>query len=214
MMAKPIPHLIRSGALAAALVAMPSFAQSEPTRGVFVTQIGDGSRATIDQQNADSLATVVQDGNDNQLDLTQTGSAAHSARIAQDGDGNLVDAAQDGDGTTDLALLQEGNSNSAVVLQRETAAGATTGAEIVQSGNGNRIILAQDGSDNDASLTQLGDGNTMSATQLDSGNTLAWSQNGDGLSDLQITQQGGANLQVTQSNTGGTQFAPPPGTGG
>ncbi|UYV15982.1 hypothetical protein [Porphyrobacter sp. ULC335] len=209
-----IPALcLMTGAAVLGALGTPGAAQTVPNgpeRGVFVTQIGDGSRTEIVQQNSDSLAQIVQDGEANQIDLAQKGAAPHRAQIAQDGDGNLVDAQQDGDGSTDLALLQEGNGNSALVMQSEISAAEQTSAAIAQRGNGNRLILAQNGSDNSAELEQLGDANTMSATQLDSGNHLEWSQIGDGLADLQITQTGGGNLQVTQSNTG-AQFAPPPG---
>lgn len=181
--------------------------------GVFVTQIGEGSEATIAQQNSDSFARVVQDGNDNRVDLAQKGPAPQIARIAQDGEGNRVDADQDGIGTADLGLAQEGGANTALVLQRENDAGAQSLAAILQRGTGNAVVLVQDGSDNRASLTQIGDGNAMTATQLDSGNRLEWNQSGDGLADLRITQTGGANLQITQSNTG-AQFAPPPSPGG
>lgn len=201
-------------ALASGMIAVPALAQSEPSRGVFVTQIGDGSQAAIIQENADSLAQVAQDGNDNSLELGQTGAAAHRARIAQNGDGNVVAATQDGDGSVDLALLQEGNGNSVDVIQRESSTLAATTAQIVQSGNGNTIALTQDGSDNTAVLNQVGDGNTMTASQLNSGNRLEWSQTGDGLSDLGITQTGGAVAQITQSTTEGVQFLPPPGAGG
>lgn len=198
-------------AACAVLVTAPAaFAQSTPERGVFVTQVGDAPRASITQRNADSLAQIVQDGANNQLDLEQEGTAPHTAQIAQDGDDNSVTARQDGDGSTDLALAQEGNGNTVLVSQNEQSALAQTAATIVQRGNGNSIILAQDGSDNQAQLTQEGDGNTMTATQLDSGNRLEWNQIGDGLSDLQIVQTGGAALQITQSNAG-VAFAPPPG---
>jgi hypothetical protein len=213
MMAMNALDPIRCAALVAALIAAPALAQSTQERGVFVAQVGDGNRADITQQNSDSLARVVQNGNDNELGLTQNGAAAHKAQIGQDGDGNRVTAAQDGDGSTELTLVQDGDGNTASILQRETSLAESTGADILQRGNGNSIALIQNGSDNTASLDQQGDDNAMTAVQLDNGNRLAWSQIGDGLTDLRIEQQGGANLEITQSNTG-AQFAPPPGTGG
>jgi hypothetical protein len=213
MMAMKSLDPIRCAALLAALIAAPALAQSTQERGVFVAQVGDGNRADIAQQNSDSLARVVQNGNDNELGLTQNGSAPHRAQIGQDGDGNHVTAAQDGDGSTELTLVQDGDGNTASVLQRETSLAERTGADILQRGNGNTIVLIQNGSDNSASLAQQGDDNVMTANQLDSGNRLAWSQIGDNLTDLRIEQQGGANLEITQSNTG-AQFAPPPGSGG
>lgn len=50
----------------------------------------------------------------------------------------------------------------------------------------------------------------MTASQLDTGNRLQWNQIGDGLADLQIVQEGGSTIQVTQTNAG-ISFAPPPG---
>jgi hypothetical protein len=214
MMATP-PPIVRLGAtLVAGFCAVtPTLAQDLPERGVFVTQIGDSGRITVTQSNSESRARIAQDGDDNVVELDQQGSAPHAAQIAQDGDDNSADVEQDGEGSSDIALAQDGNDNSAQVLQRETAAAGTTAATIVQRGNGNRLILAQDGSDNQAALSQTGDDNLMTATQEGAGNRLAWSQDGTALSDLQIVQTGGGNLQITQSNTG-AQFAPPPGSGG
>ena len=90
-------------------------------------------------------------GANNQLDLTQEGSAAHRAEIAQGGDDNTASAVQDGEGSTDLALAQEGNGNSAILFQREQSPRWPKPAPPSSSaGNGNSIILAQDGSDNEA----------------------------------------------------------------
>ena len=188
-------------------------AQNTPERGVFVTQVGDSNRAIILQTNSESRARIAQDGNDNQLDLEQNGGAPHTAQIAQDGGNNIVNAEQGGDGSINLALAQEGDDNSAILLQRETVDGITTGAKVQQLGNGNRLSLVQDGSDNQAELSQVGDDNTMTATQLNAGNRLQWAQDGNGLSDLQIMQTGNSSIQITQSATG-AQFAPPPGSGG
>lgn len=206
-------RLLAGATVVAMLAAGPVAAQSATERGVFVTQIGDSARAEITQQNSDSLARIVQDGDGNQITLNQTGTAAHRAQIAQDGDGNIVTALQDGDGIADLALVQEGDQNSALLFQNELSASAQTTAAVVQRGNGNTIILAQDGTDNQARLTQDGDGNEMTATQLNGGNRLEWSQTGDNLADLGVEQTGNGNIQITQSITG-AQYAPPPGSGG
>jgi len=192
------------------MTAAAALAQATPDRGVFVTQIGDGPRARIIQRNPDSLAEITQDGADNQLDLAQEGPALHSAQIEQRGDDNRADVQQDGDGSTDLDLVQEGNRNIALIAQTEQSALAQSVAAIIQRGNDNSINLRQNGSDNRAQLIQEGNNNVMSATQLNNGNRLFWTQIGDGLPDLQIVQEGGATLQITQSNAG-VAFAPPPG---
>jgi hypothetical protein len=49
----------------------------------------------------------------------------------------------------------------------------------------------------------------MSATQLGDGNRLAWTQQGSGLTDLQVVQTGGADkggqLAITQTGVGSGQ---------
>lgn len=208
-------RLVMMGGAGLAMVAAltPASAQTAPTRGVFVTQIGESSRADVSQQNSDSLARIVQDGDRNQTELDQTGDAAHRAQIAQAGDRNIVTAEQDGDGPADLTLVQEGDRNTADVQQREESATNQTAAAILQRGNGNSIILAQDGSDNDALLNQVGDNNIMTATQEGTGNRLEWTQIGDGLADMQVLQTGNGSMQITQSNVGAA-FAPPPSSPG
>ena len=80
---------------------------------------------------------------------------------------------------------------------------------MVQTGDNNDMALFQNGSDNRALLTQEGDGNGMTAVQIGDGNRLIWTQQGSNLTDLEITQTGGAEkggqLLVTQTgvNPGG-----------
>ncbi|WP_379923273.1 hypothetical protein [Erythrobacter sp. R86502] len=189
----------------------PVSAQTAPERGVFVTQIGENAVASVTQTNADSFARIVQEGDGNEVELDQNGAAVQRAQIVQNGDNNNVLAQQEG--SVVLALAQEGNQNIAVTFQNESLANAQTTAAVVQSGNGNSLMLAQDGSNNSAELNQVGDDNTMTATQLGNSNQLEWTQIGNGLSDLGIVQTGNGNLQITQS-AAGAQFTLPPGSGG
>lgn len=218
-------------ALALAVVASPTLAQetggsgeegvvgaieipeAEESRGVFISQIGTTNRADVSQDDSGSFARIIQNGADNSAELSQNGAGTHRASAAQEGDGNVLLAEQAGTGDTTLLFAQEGDTNSAILLQRETSA-LSSAAAILQSGDNNNLTLIQDGSDNQARLTQDGNANTMTATQLNSGNRLDWKQQGDGLSDLRITQEGGSTMEITQSNTGAA-FAPPPnGSGG
>lgn len=181
-------------------------------KGVFITQIGQTNRAEVTQNSNRSYVRVLQNGANNVAVLGQGASGTHYAAVAQSGDENTLDAAQDGSGRTVLLLAQQGKGNDAII--RQSDAGSTySAAAVQQSGNSNSIVLDQNGSDNQARLTQDGDDNAMTATQLNNGNRLEWSQTGDGLAYLGITQTGNGNLQVTQS-TSGVQFLPAPGPGG
>lgn len=173
----------------------------EERTGVFITQIGATNRANATQTSSTSFTQVVQNGDQNAAEVTQSAPGTHYAKIAQDGDRNDMTASQDGPGQTVLLLGQDGNGNTAAISQTDNGS-LYSAAAILQKGNDNNLILVQDGDDNQARLTQDGDDNLMTATQLDAGNRLEWTQNGSGLSDLEITQTGGAAMQITQTNNG------------
>jgi hypothetical protein len=185
---------------------------SAESTGVFITQIGTANRATVNQGSNSSHAKVAQSGERNQVVLTQDANGRHNAAIAQDGEGNGLVGQQAGNGQTVLLLAQQGNGNLATVSQTDDGS-SYSAAAIQQRGNGNELLLVQDGSDNQARLTQDGTDNKMTASQLGGGNRLQWNQIGDGLADLQIAQDGGSTIQVTQSNAGAA-FAPPPSSPG
>lgn len=174
---------------------------AEEDRGVFVSQIGSGNRAEARQRGARSYARVAQSGDDNSVDIDQD-DGDHYVRVAQDGSNNALVAGQEGTGQSVLMLAQQGTFNRADVSQTESGT-LFSAAAISQSGNGNLLNLVQDGSDNQARLIQEGDGNAMTATQIGDGNRLAWTQQGSGLADLQVTQEGGQSMQITQTNGGG-----------
>lgn len=216
--------MIRTAAIAltlgmalAASVPTPGFATSpvpDPIEvpesgeaGVFITQIGSGNVAEARQAGNRSRAQIVQDGDANRADVDQRDSGEHHVTLVQSGDENRADILQQGLGRSVLLLAQEGTLNRATIVQGETG-DTVSAAAISQSGSGNTLILAQNGSDNQARLMQRGEENVMTATQLGNSNRLVWEQDGTGLSDLQITQDGGAVMQVTQTNLGG------PGGGG
>lgn len=167
------------------------------TRGVFVEQIGEANVSNVSQENASSFARTKQTGERNEASLTQNGLATGYADIRQDGSDNNVTATQQGDDGTQntLLLVQNGDSNVAITDQAGSNA-----AILGQYGNGNAINLNQNGSDNLASLSQEGDDNIMSISQLGQDNQLQWTQQGIGLTDLQVDQSGGARLAIIQSN--------------
>ena len=195
------PAIAQSNAGGTAPAFDPIDPPEEDARGVFVNQIGSGNIADARQSGGSSYARIVQQGDDNRAEIDQ-GQGTHYAAVVQDGDLNQAEIIQDGAGQTALVLAQQGNGNLADVLQRDN--GITySAAAISQSGADNSVSLIQDGSDNQARLSQNGDGNAMTAMQLGANNRLDWTQDGSGLSDLQIEQTGGAGLIVIQSNGGG-----------
>lgn len=172
-------------------------------RGAFVEQVGDGNIADVRQTAPNAYAKVVQTGDSNDADVSQTGGGTAYASVSQNGDSNFARTAQTGNGQNVLYLTQNGQGNWA--WSNQMAAGAIhNGARLTQNGNSNDMALFQDGADNRAVLTQQGDDNGMTATQNGDGNRLIWTQQGSNLSDLQITQTGGAakggQLMVTQTN--------------
>lgn len=169
-------------------------------RGAYISQIGSDNRAGVRQSAARARAEVRQTGDANTATIDQRGSGTAYASVAQLGDGNRAGVEQGGVGSNTLLLSQTGAGNAATVGQNSSAS-AYNGATLAQTGSDNRLSLAQNGSDNRAVLAQTGDGNAMSAVQNGAGNRLAWMQEGSGLSDLQIVQNGGQALYITQ--TGG-----------
>lgn len=169
--------------------------------GVFVSQIGINNSADLQQSNNRQLARVSQNGNDNRANVTQEDAGDHYAWVTQDGDANELTLSQAGNGDTVLLSAQMGNGNVALVEQTEFGA-LGSGAAILQSGDRNNLSLTQDGTDNQARLQQNGNDNRMTAIQNGAGNQLEWVQDGDALSDLAITQSGGAQMLIVQSVTG------------
>ena len=83
-----------------------------------------------------------------------------------------------------LSHISQGDYNNAVMSQQ---------------GDANRMSLTQQGRYNHALLAQFGSDNAMTATQLDNYNEITWTQVGDALPDLDITQTGGMVIEINQS---------------
>jgi hypothetical protein len=175
-------------------------------RHAFITQVGDSNVASIIQTAPSAYAQIDQDGEDNESDVTQRGSGSGYIQAKQAGQGNFARLQQDGAGQNVVYLTQTGTSNWAWVKQNADG-GMHNGALLTQTGDNNDLALFQDGTDNRALLSQEGDGNGMTAVQNGEGNRLVWTQQGTNLTDLQITQTGGAakggQLLITQTGTGG-----------
>jgi len=205
MIANSLRLMALAPALAGLAFAVPAAAQgivipeTEQDSGVYVEQIGTSNQAAFDQATPDQNARAIQNGNSNTAQINQFDAGEHFASIEQDGDDNTASIAQEGNGPTGAIVSQTGDDNAVILAQRDTGAVGTL-AEIVQTGAANSATLVQDGSDNQATLTQNGDNNTMTAFQLGAGNRLDWTQNGNGLPDLGITQTGNSTMFVTQSN--------------
>lgn len=174
-------------------------------RGVFISQVGDANQATVIQTVSNGYAKTVQDGISNVLDATQSGTGTAYLEAAQRGTTNFARLQQSGSGQNVLYVDQNGTDNW--LWSSQEAVGALhNGARLTQTGDNNDLMLYQSGSDNLAVLTQEGDNNGMTAAQLGEGNRLTWFQQGSNLTDLQITQVGGAEnggqLLITQTNIG------------
>lgn len=174
-------------------------------RGVFISQIGEGNIANAVQTAPNAYASVAQNGNTNDAELSQTGSGTGYIALSQTGDSNFADLSQSGSGQNVLYAAQNGTGNW--MWSNQSALGAIfNGAQLTQTGNYNDMELDQEGSDNLAVLTQEGDNDAMTASQIGDGNRLTWIQDGSNLSDLQITQTGasqtGGQLMITQTNIG------------
>lgn len=166
--------------------------------GAYISQIGEGNIARIDQSGADKARALIrQDGEDNFADLRQSGLGGSVAELTQAGDLNLLSAAQSGAGRNSLLAGQSGYGNHAEIAQH--AASGVNAAAVVQSGDGNRLSLDQSGAGNDAVLSQNGVGNSMSASQS-GGDRLTWTQDGNHLPDLGVHQTGGMAISIHQSN--------------
>jgi hypothetical protein len=173
--------------------------------GAYIEQIGNMNVASVAQTAPRAYAAIRQDGDRNDAEVTQSGKGTAYVDASQTGDGNFARVQQSGDGQNVLFVSQAGIGNW--LSADQNAVGAIhNGAVLAQAGNNNDMMLAQDGSDNRAVLTQEGDDNSMTAAQLGDGNRLSWVQQGSNLSDLQITQTGGAapggQLSITQTNVG------------
>ena len=169
-------------------------------RGAFISQIGDANRARIDQTGragGDAYARISQDGSGNSAAVDQQGAGGKYADVAQDGDRNLAEVVQGGDAAT-VVLTQSGSSNRAFADQQSS--GGFSGAVLAQAGSGNEMRLLQSSGDNHAVLRQEGSDNRMTLTQSGGDNRAMWTQIGSGLPDLNITQDGGMRMNITQTS--------------
>jgi hypothetical protein len=165
-------------------------------RGAFIDQVGDANNAAITQTRNTQYARTDQTGDRNSAMTAQTGTGAHYASVTQDGSDNTARLSQSGTGAQVAYLSQDGDGNLMTVTQNGGL--TTSGVAATQLGDRNTMSLTQNGENNMARLTQNGSDSTMTAVQ-NGNNQLTWTQNGVGLSDLQITQPAGQALLVTQT---------------
>ncbi|MGQ0698572.1 MAG: hypothetical protein ACT4PZ_10050 [Panacagrimonas sp.] len=121
-----------------------------------------------------------------------------------EGTGNQVEIRQQ-DGINDIVAAFQGfgDNNQASISQT----GSGNFAVLSQTGNDNQVQpLEQLGNDNIARLTQIGSNNRAEVHQLNDGNELNLRQTDD-YNDALVNQFGGAALEITQENPGGSQDA-------
>jgi hypothetical protein len=179
------------------------------------TQIGNGNKSSIDQTSglahpeykyANVARTTQRDGNDNQSIISQS-------NMGQGNDGNLAVTNQSGD--RHFAIQYQsgvGNGIEGHALS-STAADATTGAYISQSGSDHTAGQFQVGDYNLATIDQTGhafnvaaqfqygDGNKASVTQTGSYNIGMQAQTGN--NHTAILSQSGAGSNVSTQVQGG-----------
>ncbi|AXA64404.1 hypothetical protein [Pseudomonas oryzihabitans] len=143
------------------------------------TATGDGNRLTVEQRSG-GVAEVVQTGNGNAVQLTQSVSfAGGSATLRQQGADNSVQADQlTSRYRSALALTQTGNANQATLSQRAGFSDIT----FSQQGNANELSATQTGLEARIAGTSAGDANQASFVQ--SGVRV----------EAEIQQQGNGNL--------------------
>lgn len=97
---------------------------------VYVEQVGDGNVITVDQMDSDhKQAAIINQGNNNFLEILQSGSANHTAIITQQ-----YPNAQNNNNT--LGIIQTGTgAHTASIILTNPAANSNNTASITQAGN-------------------------------------------------------------------------------
>ncbi len=200
--ASGLPLPMGQAGAGAAVVAPPSPVDN----GVYITQIGESQTAEVRQSQSESYISVKQRGEGNFASLVQVGESAQFLVLEQDGllnDARITQSASTG--ATNVGNIAQLGDQNTLMLNQFASAGEYNGAAMLQQGNSNRMQLDQNGSGNSAVLAQDGNSNIMTAVQNGDGNQLQWIQQGSGLSDLKITQDGGVSnnaISITQTNGG------------
>ncbi|MDR9393806.1 MAG: hypothetical protein RI571_05700, partial [Roseovarius sp.] len=199
-----------------------------------LNQDGADNSAIIDQSAADNSTAGVhggsnpnseinQDGDDNDLDFTQTGDA-HSIgtgdAFVQDDDHNKATVTQDGDNHNFTYMIQSGGGSGPVsnelMLDQDGDGNRTKEVRQTLSGGStpNTMDITQDGTNLRAGgrLTQNGSGNALTIDQMGSDNRIAPINNADlskdpasatGYRGHSLEQVGKDNtMNLTQSITG------------
>ena len=169
-------------------------------KNVFISQVGQENRTSVEQHTEAGYASVAQQGENNNAEVVQHGVALTYADVSQGGIANYASVAQSGLAPNVVHVGQEGNDNRLISTQSNAGA-IYNAARMSQTGDGNVMSLTQSGDDNQADLAQVGNDNSMFAEQTGAGNRLEWTQQGDNLSAPTIIQTGGSSIEVTQ--TGG-----------
>lgn len=169
---------------------------------VYINQVGTANVASVIQASPDSFVAIGQSGSANISHAVQSGLGVSYLTSSQIGLLNNAQIFQTGLGPNHLDLRQLGFSNSAWSVQNATGY-MLNDAQMSQTGNNNGMKLSQNGSDNIAVLQQRGNDNSMTAVQAGDGNRLMWSQEGNHLPDIQISQSDGSanagQLVITQT---------------
>lgn len=163
-MCRAIANSLRRGlgAIALALVFADGYAFADPSGeavllsdNAFLMQLSGGSDAA-------NRASLLQKGELNKAEITQSENSQHLLIANQLGARNSLNVAQSGIGGANLlGLVQSGQENHADIYQD----GVENQAAIVQRGDGNDLRLVQEGGQNSIAMAQFGDQLTLSIRQ-------------------------------------------------
>ncbi|MGL5137878.1 MAG: hypothetical protein ACRC7G_08915 [Beijerinckiaceae bacterium] len=197
---------------AVALIALSSGAFAQQSNAVFIDQIGDESRVTINQEGSrnrvgeSATGRAVLGGARGSAGITQRGSDNTVSRfVTVEGTRNVKNVTQQGDRNAYVYGRTVGSENNVSLNQNGSANRATTwingdrnALAMNQEGRDNVATLSAAGSDNRLSSWAKGERNTATVNAAGSRNNLSVSQNGYGHS-VNVNHTGsGASMSISQ----------------
>lgn len=175
--------------------------ETEGDRRVTIEQVGYRNTVDVEQMSPVGLVTLQQHGYDNSTSILQNGPAKNDVNVIQNGSFNTTNVAQTGYGPNALSAEQIGFGNNLTIYQLNSSL-LPNHAGITQNGNENVVKASQSGGDSKLILSQNGSRNMMLIDQRDGNNLIDWTQTGNDLSRIAITQSGGASVVINQSGQG------------
>lgn len=171
------------------------------SQAAFIKQIGNNNETNVNQSGAENIAIAVVKGNNNRLDLKQSGFlGANSMELSQAGNDNaaLIRQSVFLSSGNSIQALQKGSSNRMTAFQVGIFSAYANEIELSQKGRDNSALFIQLGGDNVIDAQQAGHNNSAIYTQFGYNNDIQSSQTGNNLNSF-ITQYGNATMTITQT---------------